>query len=754
MNQHVLSLPDQFMNWLPVWSDEKQKWEKYPCLPDGTIVNAHDPSNWVPYSVAKSAGKDVAFVITENDPYFFLDLDDCADVNGNWSPMAQAIYLSFSGAMGEVSYSGKGLHVIGKCQPDALQDRKNKWDGWLEFYTHGRFIALGQTGLHTIGGGDFKPDVDWTSHILTVVPQRTVLGELPQGVDPAYTGPEDDEVLMAKMLASTGGAAAAFGGRATVAQLWNADTEALSNIWPDGKGSYDRSSADAALMAHLAFWTGKDMPRMDRLFRRSALMRPKYDVAHRHDGATYGHMTLEGAARMCNRVYDVAPKAERATSTPAPEVYLTIAEMIEHFEGCIYILDIHKVLTPEGDLLDPQQFKAFYGGHIFQMNPDGTQPEKNAFVAFTENRTHRFPKARKAVFNPTREPGSIVDDEVNTYFPQHVDIHPGDISKFHDIFCKLLPDPNDRAILLAWMASCVQNPHRKFQWAPVLQGAEGNGKTFLMNCVAYAIGEHFTHRPNPREINEKYNDWMEHSLFVLVEEIHMEGRRDTLDGLKTKITNEMLPYRGMGVSERTGHNYSKFAFCTNYMEAVIKNRSDRRYAIFYTAQQSYEDIMACGMGGSYFPDLYRWAREGGYAAVGHFLTHYDIPDQLDPAKLCHRAPRTSSTDKAVVKSLGPVETEILEATEDGTVGFRGGFISSIKLDDLIRRRQLRVSRNKRADILETLGYVKCPVLADGRAPTPLVWEDNKRPVIFVRVGMALEDDVMAMYRKAQGYDPV
>ena len=32
-----------------------------------------------------------------------------------------------------------------------------------------------------------------------------------------------------------------------------------------------------ALCALLAFWTGKDTARMDRLFRRSGLMRPKWD---------------------------------------------------------------------------------------------------------------------------------------------------------------------------------------------------------------------------------------------------------------------------------------------------------------------------------------------------------------------------------------------------------------------------------------------------------------------------------------------
>ena len=43
-------------------------------------------------------------------------------------------------------------------------------------------------------------------------------------------------------------------------------------------------------MSHLAFWTGKDMTRMDRLFRRSGLMRDKY-----RDRDDYRRDTIRGA---------------------------------------------------------------------------------------------------------------------------------------------------------------------------------------------------------------------------------------------------------------------------------------------------------------------------------------------------------------------------------------------------------------------------------------------------------------------------
>jgi len=57
----------------------------------------------------------------------------------------------------------------------------------------------------------------------------------------------------------------------------------------------DRSRADLALCGMLAFWTNGDPARIDQLFRRSALMRAKWDERHAADGATYGEMTIAKA---------------------------------------------------------------------------------------------------------------------------------------------------------------------------------------------------------------------------------------------------------------------------------------------------------------------------------------------------------------------------------------------------------------------------------------------------------------------------
>jgi hypothetical protein len=76
-------------------------------------------------------------------------------------------------------------------------------------------------------------------------------------------------------------------------RLWAGDLTAHGN---------DHSRADAALVAMLHFWTQGDATQIDRLFRRSALMRDKWD--EQRGNTTYGERTIAAVAATNPRVYD------------------------------------------------------------------------------------------------------------------------------------------------------------------------------------------------------------------------------------------------------------------------------------------------------------------------------------------------------------------------------------------------------------------------------------------------------------------
>ena len=744
------TLPPRFINWAL-----SPDGVKLPVGLDGKTINAMEPANWKTLEQAQQCKYPLAYVVTEKDNLFFLDLDKCLQDDGNWSVEATQIFQSFPGAMYEISQSGTGLHIMGKCNPLVLADRKNRWDGWKELYVKDRFVAFGPHGWHWNGTPD--PGRDHTHTLRTIAPQREWQADggvtEATGRDPEWSGPEDDDELLQRALASTGGAMAAFGQRATFKQLWEAD-DALANFYPaendrPDKRAWDHSRADGALLAQLAFWTGKDWARMDRLFRRSALMRPKWD---RMD---YRSKSVSEAIQMTSGVYKQSSRSEAPGATDSAVVssdtFMTISEQITYFNGCIYVRDQNKMFMPDGTLVSDRSFAADKGGYIFQIDPSNagaTSRTKNAFEAFTQNRGHAFPKCYNITFDPTKPTGEIIDNNVNMWVKPKVIAREGDVTPFLDLMRLMLPNDQDRAIILNFMASMVQNPGVKFRWAPVVQGGQGNGKTFMSRCLSYAVGDQVTHRPASDNLGEKYNGFLENRLLIVVEEIYAADRREMLEMMKPWITNDEIEVRRMATEKRMVRNFANFILLTNHKDGVTVGKNDRRYAIFYTAQQTEDDVLATGMTGEYWANMHEWFNAEGKHAIAAYLQNFQIDPALDPAGACNRAPRTSSTDEAIKSSLGRVEAEIIEAIESNVVGFRGGWVSSWAMSRLFQERGIKVARNKWRGIMEGIGFEPCGDIVGGRSPFPIFQEANSRPTLFIEKGKTgtVED-----YSRAQGY---
>lgn len=94
----------------------------------------------------------------------------------------------------------------------------------------------------------------------------------------------DEQVLQLMFSASNGEA---------VQSLYDGDTSSHAD---------DHSSADLALVNHIAFYT-QDTDQIDRVYRQSGLIRDKWDEKHSADGKTYGEMTILKALDGLNDTY-------------------------------------------------------------------------------------------------------------------------------------------------------------------------------------------------------------------------------------------------------------------------------------------------------------------------------------------------------------------------------------------------------------------------------------------------------------------
>lgn len=727
------------------------KTDKLPVNPlTGQVCNAHDPSVWCDYVTAYNTGAPVAFVFAQSDPFFFLDIDGCLEPSGNWNEQALYLCSLFPGCAVEVSQSGRGLHIFGMMPAD-LQHSCKRPDLGLEFYTTGRFCAITEAGV--TGDAAVMPDPEtYRQFVSYFFPPSAGAPALP-GANAAewttepcaeYLGPESDEDLIERMLRSRS-VKSIVGAGVRFRDLWNADGDALSQVYPDNAGiqgrAFDWSAADAALCSHLAFWTGKNCERMDRLWGQSALgQREKY-----HTRPPYRRDTILRAVAVCSKVYRDRKLIQPADPDAPPDAdgmrqgfqFLAPQDQSKLFVGCVYVRDAHRVFVPDGGLLKPDQFKATYGGYVFALDNINDKTTRNAYDAFIESQAFTPPRVNSTCFRPEHAAGEILQSEgrtfVNTYVPVETECLSGDPAPFLDLVGRLLPDDRDRTILLSYMAACVQYPGIKFQWAPVLQGTFGNGKSLLTEILSYCVGIRYTHKVNPKDLDNVFNAWITGKLLIIIDEVKVKSSDTAIETLKSLVTDSRLPIQAKGRDQETGDNRANLMLCTNYRDGIVKTRSDRRFSVFFTAQQCVDDIRASGMGGRYFPNFVGWLKSGGYSVVNYYLRTYTISDELNPATTCVWAPETTSSEEAITASYGPFSQEIIEAVESGTPGFCGGWVSSMALDRLVSKVGARVSIRARKELLAELGYVKHPSLPDGRV-TRIIPAENGRPRLYVKSG--------------------
>lgn len=215
-------------------------------------------------------------------PFLFLDVDDIGDIikshkNGKKDLISKLNELTdFSYC--EISQSGKGLHYIMKGKKTRKTSRQANTP--YEFYDNKRFVTLTGNKINVTRGV-----YELTTSQMKILEQFLWGDPKPEKekfhIDDDKRGnSKSDEELLNKIRNSKN--ADKFNA------LWNRDTKSKYI-------SKDDSYNDLQLVLLLTWWCNHDMKRVDKLFRKSALMRDKWDEQHRSDGATYGEMQLENA---------------------------------------------------------------------------------------------------------------------------------------------------------------------------------------------------------------------------------------------------------------------------------------------------------------------------------------------------------------------------------------------------------------------------------------------------------------------------
>jgi hypothetical protein len=302
---NLTAIPEELRDqaaWV-VWRTENRdgKPTKVPYCAFSTTKRASttDPLTWddpreATHAAQKARMDGVGYVFSTDDPFVGIDLDKCIDpATGEIAEWA-ADWVARFDTYAEISPSGTGIHIIAK---GALPAAGRKLGG-VEVYDRDRYFTM--TGNPYPGAPNvINERQEILEELLAEHFTRQAPAAQAKALPPATAGiTTDDRELLDKARRAANGA--------KFSALYDA-----GDLTGHGE---DQSRAVLALLDHLAFWTGRDPERIDRLFRGSALFYPKWD--HKRGATTWGAERIQKAVSGCVETYSPNGRHQESRSEP------------------------------------------------------------------------------------------------------------------------------------------------------------------------------------------------------------------------------------------------------------------------------------------------------------------------------------------------------------------------------------------------------------------------------------------------------
>lgn len=349
----------------------------------------------------------------------------------------------------------------------------------------------------------------------------------------------------------------------------------------------------------------------------------------------------------------------------------------------------------------------------------------------------------------------------NTYSEAMIPAEIKELSPAHKNAIRRLKDhienqfgPKGKLLLnsLAWV---VQNPGKRLNWAVLLQGVEGDGKSYYGELLSAVMGADNVNTIVAKTLESDFTDWTVGQCVTIVEEPRLRGenRYEVINNIKTYITNPTISVHPKGKAVYKALNTTNYFFFTNFRDALPINEDVRRYLVLFSRFQG-RDMLAKFLEEhpDYFNKLYGdLATNAG--ALRMFLVNMEIPRNF-MSYVGGIAPDTPDRQRMIMGAKSEAALSVKDAIEESdSYDLSNELLNVTRLQEHFYNEDVDIGRTRSLSILlENEGFSRLGRFKiDGRNmkfwsknPELFMIDDEVSPVrirAFIKTGYPEELDI-------------
>ena len=281
----------------------------------------------------------------------------------------------------------------------------------------------------------------------------------------------------------------------------------------------------------------------------------------------------------------------------------------------------------------------------------------NASTLVFSNKTG-VKKFDRAAFRPGKP--QDLGEVFNTWRPSPIVPKEGDTSVIERHFELLIPDETERSYVLDWLYYAICEPGIKINFALVIVGEQGNGKSVIGKLAKTCIGERFCEEVPSESMNRQFNDFLKDKQLIIIEELMMTGRLDFANRMKPLITQSTFQSEAKYGQLLPAENHFNVLAFTNHDDAIKLEGGDRRYLVIKSPLSIVQED-------GYYEALHRFAECEESAAAFKYMLHERKKQGHVKLKPYGKAPDTLAKADMLEASRSDEYKDIKRAIDEGSL---------------------------------------------------------------------------------------